>query len=265
MQDAQLNEKATALRLAMIVDEVRRAGQCSVADLAAKTAVSAATIRRDLALLEQDGRIRRTHGGAAINGPVLHQVFQDSSFRDQVGRMSAEKQRIGLAASSLIEEGDIVVFGPGTTTTATACGILPNRRVTVVTNALNIALELSRRPGIELHVTGGNLREGWFSLVGQPAVDALRERIFDKVFVSVNGIDPEYGFTDSHHEEAVVSRTMLRQAKRRIVVADHSKFGVLAPYRLCEVHEIHTLVTDSGVDEDTLRPYLEKGIEILRA
>lgn len=260
-----IDERVLNQRLAFIVEEVRRSGYAAVGDLAVRASVSAATIRRDLAVLERDGLIRRNHGGAELVGPVLHKVIDDSSFRAEVGRMASEKQRIGVAASSLIEDGDVVAFGPGTTTTATACSILPNKKVTIVTNALNIALELSRRPGVDLFVTGGYLREGWFSLVGQSAVETIRERIFDKVFIGVNGLNPEFGFTDCHDEEANVNRSMLRQAKRRIVVADHSKLGVLAPYRLCEIGEIHTLVTDGGADEEILRPYREKGIEIIRA
>jgi DeoR family transcriptional regulator of aga operon len=136
--------------------------------------------------------------------------------------------------------------------------------VTVVTNTVNVAMELSQRDDVQVFVTGGFLRGGWFSLVGPATSHALSQVFVDKVFIGVNGIDAEKGLTAYHPEEAAVNRLMIQQAKRRIVVADHSKLGVVVASLICPATDIHQLITDTGATDEQITPFLKLGIEVLR-
>jgi DeoR family transcriptional regulator, aga operon transcriptional repressor len=236
-----------------------------VEKLAAKLQTSAATIRRDLSELERRGLLKREHGSAVAVEPVVHDAFRpDSSFQDQVRRMADEKRRIGAAAAKLIRAGQTVAFGAGTTTTHVARAMPPVQGVTAVTNTLNIALELSRRNEVKIFVTGGLLNGGWFSLTGPTALNSLREMYFDQVFFSVTGIHPERGLTDSHPEEAAVNRLFLKQARRKILVADHTKFSIVANNFLSPLEDIDLIITDTGASERMLAAYRKRGVEIQR-
>jgi len=136
--------------------------------------------------------------------------------------------------------------------------------VRVVTNAVNIAVELYRRPNASVFLTGGELRTGWFSLVGQTAVDAVREMIFDRVFIGVTGIHPQHGLTDEHREETAVTRAMLNQARQRIVLADHTKFGTASHLHVWPLNKTDIIITDTGATKRLLAPYETKGTEIIR-
>jgi DeoR family transcriptional regulator, aga operon transcriptional repressor len=252
-------------RASIILETVHRTGKVSVEKLAAKIQTSAATIRRDLSELERRGLLKREHGSAVAMDPVVHETFRaDSSFQEQIRRMADEKRRIGVAAAKLIRAGQTVAFGAGTTTTHVVRALPPVQGVTAVTNTLNIALELSRRNEIKIFVTGGMLNGGWFSLTGPTALNSLREMYFDQVFFSVTGIHPERGLTDSHPEEAAVNRLFLKQARRKIVVADHTKFSIVANNFLSPLEDIDLIITDTGASERALAAYRKRGVEIQR-
>lgn len=251
-------------RTESILTEVRRNGDIAVPELAVRTGASEVTVRRALTRLEEQGLVVRTHGRAQTPGPVFYEALRDSSFHEQASHMSAEKRRIGLAAASLIAANDVVAFGPGTTTTATACSIPPDLPVRVITNAVNIAMELYRLPLARVYLTGGDLRHGWFSLVGQAAADAMRDTIPDKAIIGVTGIHAEQGLTDDHREEAAITRIMMTQARQRIVVADHSKFGQAGHTRVWPLEKTDIIVTDSGATRRQIAPYEAKGVRIIR-
>ena len=242
-------------RVENILDEVRRAGDIAVPELALRTGASEVTVRRALISLEEQGLVVRTRGRAQAPGPV---------FLDQVAVMSEEKRRIGLAAAELIGAGEVVAFGPGTTTTATACSIAPDLPVRVITNAVNIAMELYRRPQARVFLTGGELRSGWFSLVGQAAAEAMRDTLPDKAIIGVTGIDLAQGLTDDHREEAAITRLMMMQARQRIVVADSSKFGQTGHTRVWPLEKTDIIVTDSGITRRQAAGYEAKGVRIIR-
>jgi DeoR family transcriptional regulator, aga operon transcriptional repressor len=126
-------------------------------------------------------------------------------------------------------------------------------------------MELSHRNDVRVFVTGGFLTGGWFSLVGPATAQALSQFFVDKVFIGVNGIDAEKGLTSLHPEEAAVIQVMIRQAKRRIVVADHTKLGAVATALICPAAEIHQLITDTGATEAQLAPFRRQGIDLLLA
>ncbi|GAB3298275.1 DeoR/GlpR family DNA-binding transcription regulator [Hymenobacter tenuis] len=264
MTDLLPPDNAATLRAHTILEKLLHAGSVSVDELATQFSVTAATVRRDLIELEQRGRLRRTHGGAVPVEPLLYEPFRyDSSFHEQIDRHLAEKRRIGLAAAALIQPGETISLTAGTTTTQVTRSLRPGANVTVVTNTVNVAMELSHRQDVRVFVTGGLLTGGWFSLVGPAAAQALSQFFVDKVFIGVNGLDAQRGLTSLHPEEAAVIQVMLRQAKRRIVVADHSKLGVVATSLICPATEVHQLITDTGATEAQLAPFRQLGLDVV--
>lgn len=252
-------------RVTLILETIHRTGRVSVDKLATKLQTSAATIRRDLSELERRGLLKREHGSAVAVEPVVHDSFrQDSSFQEQIRRMVDEKKKIGIAAARLIKPGQTIALAAGTTTTHIARSLPPLEKVTVVTNTLNIALELARRDDIKIFVTGGFLHGGWFSLAGPNTLAAIREMYFDQVFLSVTGIHPERGLTDSHPEEAAINRVLLKQSRRKIVVADHTKFSIVANNFICGLKDVDLILTDTGASERKLAPYRKLGAQIQR-
>ncbi len=253
------------LRVEKILRILQQSGSVSVEDLCRLLSVSIATVRRDLQELEDRGLLRRTHGGAITVEPLLYEAFRhDSSFRDQMDQRADEKRRIAVAAADLIQDGDTISLTAGTTTTEVTRCIRHRSGITVVTNTVNVAMELSQRHDLDVMVTGGHLRGDWFSLVGPIARQMIEQIIVDKMFVGVNGIDAEKGLTCLNSEEAATNRAMVQQAKQRIVVADHTKLGVVNPHRICTLKEIELMITDSGAMDEAIAPFVAKGIEVKR-
>ena len=237
-----MNERSgkQANRAATILKELRQAGSASVESLRDKLNVSLATIRRDLQELEEAGLLRRTHGGAIPIEPLFYEAFRhDRSFQDQVGSFAEEKRRIALAASELISPGDTIALTAGTTTTEVVRSLHTLGGITVVTNTVNVAMELSNRKDVHVFVTGGHLRGDWFSLVGPAAVATMSGVFVDVLFMGVNGIDAQRGLTCLNGDEVEINRCMVRQAKRKIAVADRSKLGVVAKWLICPVEPLN--------------------------
>jgi len=254
-----------ANRLSSILKELRQAGSVSVEALCNQLSVSLATVRRDLEKLEQQGLLRRTHGGAVPIEPLFYEAFRhNQSFQDELGRYADEKRRIARAASELVSQGDMVAITAGTTTIEVVRSLHSVSGITVVTNTVNVAMELSTRKDINVFMTGGLLRGDWFSLVG-PAASATMERVFVNImFIGANGIDAQKGLTCFNADEAEINCTMVRQAKRRIAVADHSKLGVVTDWLICPTDAIEMLITDDGATEKMIAPFLEKGVKVRR-
>jgi len=256
----------TAHRTDQILRFLQQSGAASVEEFCALLDVSIATVRRDLQELETRGLLRRTHGGAATVGPLLYEPFRsDSSFRDQMELCADEKRRIAIAAADLIQDGDTVSLTAGTTTTEVVRSIRHRRDITVVTNTVNVAMELSQRADLKVIVTGGSLRCNWFSLVGPLAAHALEQVFPDKLFIGANGVDAERGLTCHNSDEAATNRVMVQHAKKKIAVADHTKFGVVATHRICGLEDVDLLITDSGATDETIAPFAALGVKVIRA
>ena len=253
-------------RADQLLRELRQKGSVSLAELIAALGVSAASVRRDLAELEEKGLIRRTHGGAMLVEPLLYEPFRyDSLFQNREQHRTAEKRRIGLAAAELIQENETVGFTAGTTTTHVGRNLRNRHNIRVITNAINIAMELSNCAGLKTFVTGGFVQwAGSFSLVGQVAISSLSDIYMDRVFVSVCGIDAARGLTVIEPEEGLTFRAMIRQARQTVVVADSSKIGMVTPALICPVSEIQILITDKRATDKVIAPFRERGIEVER-
>lgn len=253
-------------RVEAILRELRHRGNVSLEDLVKGLDTSPASVRRDLAKLEMKGLIRRTPGGATLIEPLLYEPFRyDSLFQNREQHRVADKRRIGLAAAELIQENETVGFTAGTTTTNVARSLRNRHNIRVITNAVNIAMELSNCEGLRTFVTGGFVQwAGSFSLVGHAAISFLSDIYMDKVFVSVCGIDPVRGVTVIESEEALTFRAMIRQAKKVIVVTDSTKLGAVTPALVCPITDIHMLITDSRASDKTAALFTEHGIEVKR-
>jgi DeoR family transcriptional regulator of aga operon len=252
-------------RLEAVQNILQQSGTVSVEDLSNQMAVSVVTIRRDLQVLEQRGLLRRTHGGAESLQRLFYEPFRDDrSFQAQVGSFAEEKRRIGRAAAALIQPGETIALTPGTTTTEVIRSLPLNHNITVVTNTVNVAMELSTRKDIHVFVTGGHLRGDWFSLVGPTATQSLKGVVISVLFIGADGFDPRWGPTCYSSDEADLNGTMAKHARRRIAVVDHSKFAIAAAWRICPAQDLDLIITDTGASNETIEPFQKLGIEVLR-
>ncbi len=234
-----------------------------VGDLSTMFGISEVTVRSDLAELARRGQVRRVHGGAVLP------ARGERSFEETQGAHSVEKTAIGRAAAAMVADGDTIILDVGTTTTATARALLERtelRDVVVFTNGLNIAFVLEpATPRMTVVVTGGTLRPLQHSLV-DPLGGLILERInANIVFLGCNGIDPVGGVTNINLPEADMKRRMQRAGRRRVVVADGSKVGVVELAPLCDVSEVDLLITGSSADPATVEGLRGRGLDVLVA
>src|SRR5947209_13937171 len=247
-------------RLGAILERLSADGTISVVALAKSFDVSPATIRRDLRLLESQRLLGRTHGGAVPQG-----VLYELPLRYKSARQHEEKLRIAREAASRVLDGWAVGLTGGTTTSEVARALVERQRLTVVTNALNIASELAVRPNLKLVVTGGVARAESYELVGPIAEASLEGLNLDIVFLGVDGISSAAGLTTHHEIEAGTNRALLERARQVIVVADSSKIGKNAFARICLLRDVDELITDGEADPDDLAALRESGLRVTTA
>jgi DeoR family transcriptional regulator of aga operon len=244
-------------RLGAILERLTVDGSVSVVATARSLDVSAATIRRDLRLLESQRMLERTHGGA-----VPHGVLYELPLRYKTARQPAQKRRIAQEAASRVLEGWAIGLTGGTTTTEVARALVDRPRLTVVTNALNIAAEIAVRPNLKLVVTGGVARPESYELVGPIAEASLEGLNLDMVFLAVDGISPRAGLTTHHEIEAGTDRALLSRADQVVVVADSSKLGHVAFARICELADVDELITDDGAEPGDVAAIRDAGVRV---
>jgi DeoR family transcriptional regulator, aga operon transcriptional repressor len=260
------NHSGIMIRASTILRYLHRSDYISVRDLSKSLDVSAATIRKDLDRLEQQGLLRRTHGGAIPIENFLYEPFRaNPSFADNEMQCVEEKRQIAQRAVTLIGDNEVVAFSGGTTATQIARAIHYRHNLTVVTNAINIAMELSNRNGVTVYVPGGYLKGGMFALCGMSGVNAVTDLMIDKAFIGVSGIHPEQGLTTFGIEQAEFLRALVRQAKQRIVVTDHTKIGHIHKAFLCHTNEIDMIITDAQADQNVIEKFQSVGVEVLLA
>jgi DeoR family transcriptional regulator of aga operon len=255
----KIEERADRIMKALL-----RAGTISVHELVEQIGTSAPNIRRDLARLEKRGLVRRTHGGVTLAEPLIYEPFRHStSFQAREGRAADEKRRIGLAAAEMVQENETIGLTAGTTTTQIGRALRHRRGISIVTNALNIGMELCNQPALKTMLTGGSLTWAWtFALAGQSTLNFLQNVFFDKVFLSATAVDSEHGITTLESEEAIVSRTMIQHARQVILVADSTKFNTVSPALICPLSAIHVLVTDAGLPDEMRASMTARGIQV---
>jgi DeoR family transcriptional regulator of aga operon len=244
-----------------------RQGKTSVDDLTSELGASAASIRRDLTRLEDEGLVHRTHGGAMLagTGQAVYEPFRlDASFHEREDRFTAEKLRIAQAAAALVQENETIGFSAGTTTTMVARQLVHRSSLQIITNAVNIGMELSLSTRLQTTLTGGNIR--WadaFSLVGPTAIESLTMVVMDRLFLSVTGVDVEHGATIIQTDEAAVFRAMARQARQVVVVTDSSKLGLVSPAVICPISDIDILITDKEISKEIAAAFRAGGVQLI--
>ena len=216
----------------------------SSAELCELLDVSEATIRRDLEWLENEGILERTHGGAMLS----QRVQLEQQYIQRISSHVEEKRVIGMVAASMIEDGDIVFINSGTTTTEVIRHLPPSANITIVTNNVTACLELSE-VGYELLLLGGSYLPTSQSVAGRFAIDNLNHIYANKAIIAVDGLSLKFGCTVPTNAEAEVNQLMIhRNRGLLIVVTDHSKWGIVSNFEIARIDQIHTLVTDSGMD-----------------
>ena len=245
-------------RLSAILEALANDGSVGVADLATQLDVSAATVRRDLEFLEHQRMLTRTHGGAVAQG-----VLYELPLRYKSARHQEEKKRIAAEAATRVADGVAIGLTGGTTTTEVARAVIDRQRLTVVTNALNIASELAIRPNLKLVVTGGYARPESYELVGPLAEQALAGLNLDVVFLGVDGISPTAGITTHHEVEAHTNLALIERARHVVVVTDSSKIGLVAFAQICPIDRVHEVITDAGADRGLLAELREAGVDVV--
>ena len=247
-----------------IAEVVAERGRVSVTAVAERFGVTTETVRRDLAVLERAGLLRRVHGGAVPSGSALSLV--ETGVGERRGTRSEAKRKIAAAALDLLPgtDGSLILDG-GTTTAALADVLPPDRGLYVATNSVPIAARLSGTPGITLHLLGGRVRGITQTAVGDSTVRALDGLRLDVVFLGTNGISSTHGFSTPDEAEAATKRAMARAAQRVVVLADSSKLGREHLVRFAGIDDVDVLVTDGEADPAVVAELETMGIEVLVA
>lgn len=254
-------------RLNALLDVMATTGHVDVEVLAKKFEVSPSTVRRDLNHLHEQQLVTRTRGGA-----VATTVNYDLPIRYRRAGRASEKTRIGQAAAALVTAGDIVGINGGTTATEAARALAERQfppsakdsgRITIVTNAINIAGELTVRRHVKLVMTGGVARLQSFELTGPLAYDTLAQIDLDYAVLGVDAFDAELGAKALNEDEARINQLMARQARKVVVVADSSKLAARAFARICPLSAVDCLITDSDAPPGTVETIRRAGVEVL--
>lgn len=245
-------------RMEFIRKTIEAEGSVRVADLSRQLGVSEATVRNDLAQLEQTGLVQRAYGGALL----VRGTRYERSFREQEAQYREEKARIAEAAVKLIRPGDLVFLDVGTTTTAIARRLPDLEDLVICTSALNIAVELERCTNVTVMVTGGTVRYMQHSLVNPLGTLLISKINADKLFLGCNGVTAEHGVTNSNLPEAEIKQAMVRAAKEVIVVADGSKIGNVAAAHVVPLAAVDRVITDRDADPDEVERIRKAGVDV---
>jgi len=237
---------------------VQRRRRATVDELARHFGVSVATVRRDLDALEKQGKVRRFRGGA-----MLGQAPPELPALQRASEQAKEKARIGKAASELVEDGDTIFLGSGTSVLEVAKHLHGKKGITVITNSLLVVNELAQDEEIDTVVIGGMLRHSELSMIGHIAEQALKEVRANKVFMGIRAIDLKNGLTNDYLSETLTDRAILNIGAQIIILADHTKCGVVSTAFLAPLSAIDVLVTNDKTDEAFLSQLEAQGVKTI--
>lgn len=245
-------------RLREIATLVEEQDRVSVAELVDRYQVSAVTIRNDLATLEQEGLLLRTHGGAMNRSSS----GTTPAFSLRRGVRTAEKERIGRAAAALVRDGDAIALDDSTTAWQVARHLKKCRELTVVTNSLYIALEFLDVPNVTVVMTGGTLRSASASLVGDEGDCILDRYHVQKGYFGVRGLALKEGLTDPDRYGAEIKRRMVERSKEVIVIADASKWDRVSFATYATWDQVDQVITDTRAPAEMVTALRERGIQV---
>ncbi len=252
--DVRLKEE----RQRLIRQLVEAEGRVMVPELSSRFGVSGATIRRDLEELRLRGWLHRAHGGAVR----LERSTAEPPMLERAGDQAEAKRRIGRAAAAMVQDGETVFLGSGTTVYEIAQALPIGLRLTVITNSLPIANRLAERSQVELIVIGGMFRRSELSMIGHIAEQTIQELRADRAFLGMRGIDAGAGFTHEYLPEIMTDRAILGVAPQVIIAADHTKLGRVCPVAVAPVTAAHMLVTDRGAPVAVVDALRQQGLEV---
>jgi DeoR family transcriptional regulator of aga operon len=244
-----------------ILQRLKENGKVSILELTDLMEVSGVTIRKDLKLLEDKNLLFRTRGGGSINNPyAAERTINEKEFIN-----SEEKQKIAKAASALIGANDSISIGSGTTVFELARCLHPQKHLTVITPALKVGLELSSRPNVEVLQLGGLIRQNSSSVAGSHAEKILQEISCGILFLGVDGIDIDFGFSITNIAEATLNQKMIETAQTIVILADSTKFDRRGLGKICGFDQVHYVITDSKASATSIKMIEDKGVKVIVA
>jgi DeoR/GlpR family transcriptional regulator of sugar metabolism len=247
-------------RLNKILKNLEEQGRVTVKEAIKFLDVSADTVRRDFGYLADKGLAFRTHGGIMSKESVSF----DPGMAEKVVQHQGEKESIAKKAAELVHDSEVVIIDPGTTTEGIVKYLGEKKNLTVLTNALNIAVESTRR-GINTIIMGGVIRPSTLSIIGPDAIEMIRHYHADKLFIGVSGISISKGLMTPNRLEAETKKELIKAGNQIIIVADHSKLYKTALCSFGALEDIDVLVTDRGVDQEWMEKLREYEIEVVVA
>jgi DeoR family glycerol-3-phosphate regulon repressor len=248
------------LRQSEIVKLARSLGRVTVDDLARRFEVSAQTIRKDLNDLCERRALSRVHGGAVVASGVENLAYAARRFV-----AAAEKRAIGAAAAALIPNGCSLFINIGTTTEEVARALVSHEGLLVITNNLNVAMQLYPHPRIEVIVAGGSVRRADGAVVGEASNNLIQQFKVDYAVVGASAIDEEGALLDFDYREVQAAQAIIANARHVILVADSTKFRRTAPVRIGHISQVQTFVTDRGLPASLRKIAQECGIAVVEA
>jgi DeoR/GlpR family transcriptional regulator of sugar metabolism len=252
----------TSERRSHILDLLNEGGRVRVTDLVHALGVTDTSIRRDLTVLEGEGKLRRVHGGA-VSLPADPRAER---YGEKLSLRLADKRRIGAAAAEMVEPGDVLIIDSGTTTLQVAAGISGTLRtggmLTIVTNSLPLAGEMRTWPAPNVILLGGYYLPDYQATVGPQAVDQLSHISADRVFLGADGLTLSEGLTTGHVLLADLGRLMVERARQVILTADSSKLGRAGLVRVIAVRQIHVVITDRDAPPEAVEAIRAEGVEV---
>lgn len=260
MEHANIDEIGIDDRRTSILEMLKQKGKVKVNDLSRIFNISEVTIRNDLSELEQEGMLTRVHGGAVST----RKAYCNMSLNDRKNVNRDEKIQIAKAVRKLVEDGDTLMLDSGTTTHFVAKELTNVKNLTIVTNSLQIAEELSYQSNINVILLGGSLDPRYQFTYGDDAQIQLKKYRADKMIIAVDGVSADSGLTTYHYLEAEVCRQMIKRANQTIVVADYSKIAREGFAHIDSITSIHTLVTNKKADKEELKKMIDIGIEVIK-
>lgn len=243
----------------LILNKLTEKGYVNVSDLSKELDVSAVTIRKDLKLLEEKNLLFRSHGSATVQNPYV----TDRHINEKEKIMADQKKHIALRAASMVEDYDNIILASGTTINELARQLKSVQNVTVISASLIASQVLTNYTGIEIIQLGGMVRKSSSSVVGPMAEKMLEGYSVNKLFIGVDGIDPEYGLTTTNAMEASLNKSMIHASQKIIVLADSTKINRKGFGKICDIDQVDIIITDNGADKGILRILEEKGVEVI--
>ena len=246
-------------RQSKILESLETKKYISVNELSEKLKVSVVTIRKDLTLLEQEGYLHRTHGGASKQ---MRYVF-DQTVTEKETQNVEEKTRIITKALDFIKENEFIILSSGTTVNLLAQKLYGFRNLTVLTPSLRVALEVFKNPNVNTIHLGGEVRKNSTSTIGVLAEETLSNFSCTTLFLGIEGIDLDYGLSSTNVGEAHLNKKMMERVDKTIVLADSSKIHKRGFGFICYVEKIDMLITDSNVDPEFVEELEKRGVEVV--